>query len=142
MPPRHRWRSRRRDPQPSTPTTTGGVAGENPSPQILAFRFFSRARQCRDHHHRSNTVDTTLHHWFRRRRGLLLHLRRVWDTNSRANYHASNSVRSFNSSPEIPPTILFRLLVLPFPMALNGMGFGFGSCGWGVMVKPRVEERD
>jgi len=27
-------------------------------------------------------------------------------------------------------------------MALNGRGFGFGSCGWGVMVRPRVEERD
>ncbi|QCD83390.1 hypothetical protein DEO72_LG2g3734 [Vigna unguiculata] len=44
MPPRHRQRSRRQDPQLSTPTTTRGVAGENPSPQILALRFFSRTQ--------------------------------------------------------------------------------------------------
>ena len=44
MPPRHRRRFHRRDPQPSTPTTTGGVADKHPSPQILALRFFSHAR--------------------------------------------------------------------------------------------------
>ncbi|QCE14229.1 hypothetical protein DEO72_LG11g1228 [Vigna unguiculata] len=31
-------------PTASTPATTGGFAGENPSPQILTLRFFSRAR--------------------------------------------------------------------------------------------------
>ncbi|QCE14231.1 hypothetical protein DEO72_LG11g1230 [Vigna unguiculata] len=51
MPPRHRRRSHRRDPQPSTPATIGGVAGENPSPQIIALHFFSRARD--------NAVTTT-----------------------------------------------------------------------------------